>query len=214
MSELAAVLFDNDGVLVDTEHLFFEACRAMLADCGIELTEALFAEYSLTRGVTPLEIAVERGVVHRQEFPTRLAARDDYYSELLSKQDNLLEGAAETVRAVSERLRVGVVTSAKRRHFELTHRHSGLLDVFEFSYAREDYVRSKPHPDPYQRALDDQGLRPEQCVVVEDTPRGLRAALAAGLECYVVPNPLARGGDFRGAKQVLQNIAELARVLA
>lgn len=79
----------------------------------------------------------------------------------------------------------------------------------DFVFTHEEYANSKPHPEPYLTAMARQGLRPEQCVVVEDSERGLASALAAGLRCFVVLSEWTRDGDFRGACRVLENIREV-----
>ncbi len=214
MAQPSTILFDNDGVLVDTERLFFEANRRMLVRFDIELTHSLFAEYSLTRGVTPLELAFDRGVLSRAEFPALLRERDDEYEALLHDSDVTIEGAADTLATLAGGYHIGVVTSSKRRHFDVIHERSGLSEYFAFVLTREDYVRSKPHPDPYERALEASGSAPEQCVAVEDSPRGVRAAVAAGISCVAIPNALASDGDFSGAVARLGGIREFPDWLA
>lgn len=209
MARPGTILFDNDGVLVDTERLFFEANRRILASLGLELTESLFSEYSLTRGVTPLELAFERGVLAREQFAPRLAERDDEYEALLRDNDATIDGVAETLAALSNDYRIGVVTGSKRRHFDVIHCRSGLRGAFDFVLTREDYARSKPQPDAYLRALDVCGASAERCVAVEDSPRGVRAAVAAGLSCVAIPSPLAPEGDFSSAHASLSSIREL-----
>ena len=214
MARPSTIFFDNDGVLVDTEHVFFEANRRMLARLGLELTTTLFAEYSLTRGVTPLEMAFERGVLKRESFPALLRDRDDEYERLLRDNDATIDGVADTLAVLADNYRIGVVTSSQRRHFDVIHDRTGLSGWFEFVLTREDYARSKPHPDPYARALEVCGVSADQGVAVEDSPRGVRAAVAAGLPCVAIPNRLAGGGDFRGATECFESIRELPAWLA
>ena len=79
--------------------------------------------------------------------------------------------------------------------------------------AREDDEHSKSHPEPYLTALERHQLRPDDCVVVEDSERGLAAATAAGLRCVVIPSEWTKSGDFRAAHRVLDSIGELAKVI-
>ena len=74
---------------------------------------------------------------------------------------------------------------------------------------REDYGQSKPSPEPYLTAMQRNGLAAEECLVIEDSERGLRAALAAGLRCVVVPHGMTRGMDFTGALRQLDDIREV-----
>ena len=210
---LTHILFDNDGVLVDTEKLYFQACQEALVPLGVRLTHELFGEYSLTRGVSCFEIAIERGHLERSDLDPLRVQRDDRFAELIRMSDCTMPGAASVVAQLAQTHSLGVVTSAKRHHFEASHAKGQMARHFRFSYAREDYTRSKPHPDPYLAALKGQGLEADDCIVVEDSPRGLQAALAAGLRCIVIPNPFAPTRAFAGALAKLESVGELPSAL-
>lgn len=104
---------------------------------------------------------------------------------------------------------MGVVTSARRQHFEIAHAKSGLTNYLDFVLAREDYQHTKPHPEPYLTAMARHGLRPEECIVVEDSERGLAAATAARLPCLIVLSDWTKDGDFRGARRILESIRDV-----
>jgi HAD superfamily hydrolase (TIGR01509 family) len=203
-----ALLWDNDGVLVDTEELYFRATRDVLSEVGIDLSRDLFIHISLEQGRSAFDLAVEQGV--SQEVITRL--RDDRnkrYSELLRKGVRVLDGVENTLRQLHGKLLMGVVTSSRREHFEIIHNVTGLLRYFDFVLTREDYRKSKPNPDPLLTAMRRNGLRPEHCIIVEDSERGLAAAKAAGIRCIVVPIYLTRDSDFQGAYRVLDSIRQV-----
>lgn len=105
---------------------------------------------------------------------------------------------------------MGVVTSSRRGHFKAAHAHSGMVPYMDFVLTREDYTRSKPDPEPYRTAMERHGLRPEHCIVVEDSERGLASATAAGVNCIVVLSEWTQGGDFTTAVAVVENIFGVA----
>lgn len=105
------------------------------------------------------------------------------------------------------------MNSSRRAHFEIAHTKSGLTPYLDSILTRENYEHTKPHPEPYLTAMARHGLRPEECIVVEDSPRGLAAARAAGLSCLIVLSEWTKDGDFRGACRVLENIREVPREL-
>jgi beta-phosphoglucomutase-like phosphatase (HAD superfamily) len=109
---------------------------------------------------------------------------------------------------------MGVVTSSMGSHFELIHSRLDLLRHFRFVLTAEHYANSKPSPEPYLLGLQKLGLAPEQCVVVEDSPRGLQAATAAGLRCIVLRNALTRHYDFPGAWRIADDVDALHAELA
>ena len=105
---------------------------------------------------------------------------------------------------------MGVVTSTRRQHFEIAHARTGLGKYLDFVVTLEDYRHSKPNPEPYLTAISRFGLEPDQCIVVEDSERGLAAATAAGLECMIIRTEWSKDGDFRKASMVVQRIEEAA----
>ena len=83
----------------------------------------------------------------------------------------------------------------------------------DFVLTREDYTQSKPHPEPYLTAMKRHGLRPDQCIIVEDSERGLAAATAAGVDCIIVLSEWTRDGDFAKATAVVDNISGVVEEL-
>src|SRR6185312_16586933 len=173
-----AILWDNDGVLVDTEKVFFEANRRELALLGVEASWADFEDFSLRRGQSLLSLSGLDGDALRALF----ARRDALYSELLGTEEIAIAGMGDLLGRLAPHFRMGIVTSSHRQHFELIHARSGLLQHFEFHVVREDYALSKPHPDGYLAGIERIGLPPDRCLAVEDSPRGVASAQAAGLE--------------------------------
>jgi HAD superfamily hydrolase (TIGR01509 family) len=119
------------------------------------------------------------------------------------------------VRALARRYRLAIVTSSDPEPFARTHARTALLGHFELVLTREHYVRSKPDPEPYLCAVERLGVAPGRCLVIEDSERGLQAAKAAGLACWVIPSGLTRSGRFDGADAVLADLRAAAdRLLA
>lgn len=205
---LSAIFWDNDGVLVDTEHLYFEATRDTLARHGITLTEDDYLDLFLRRSKGILHFAETHGWSETTLDEIR-AARGALYSELLRRRSCVIDGVEEVLAALHGRVRMAIVTSAHRAHFDIIHERTGLLKYFDFVLASGDYSESKPHPAPYLKALERAGAAPDACLVVEDSERGLASATAAGLRCVMVPSRLTREQAFPGAHRVLGDIREL-----
>ncbi len=83
----------------------------------------------------------------------------------------------------------------------------------DFVLTREDYVSSKPDPEPYLLALQTFGANAGDCLVVEDSQRGLQSAIAAGIDCAIVHNEFTASHDFSGASHLLNSIAEVPGIL-
>ncbi|MES1205932.1 MAG: HAD family phosphatase [Pseudomonadota bacterium] len=204
-----AILFDNDGVLVDTERLYFAANREVLAEVGVALDEEAYVELFLRQAVGAWHLAEARGVSAARIASLR-AARDRRYLDLVATTDIAMPGVADLIPALAARYRLAIVTSSEPEPFARAHARGGLLRHFEFALTRPDYVESKPAPEPYLRAVERLRLPAGRCLVIEDSERGLRAAKAAGLACWVIPSTLTRGGSFGDADAVLEDLAAVA----
>lgn len=210
---IKAILWDNDGVLVDTEKLFFASTRKVLITVGIDLTRDLFIEFSLIRGIGLREY-LDKYNVDTRRYEELRKKRNAEYSELLKKEACLIKGIKPTLKSLSGLYKMGIVTSSRREHFDIIHRDTKILDYFNFILTREDYKNSKPDPGPYLKGLERTGVKPSECVVIEDSARGLKAANQAGLFCFMIPNDLSRPDTYDGDYKLLENSGEIINYLA
>lgn len=205
---IKAILWDNDGVLVDTERLFFSATRTILATVGFDLTPDLFTEFSLVRGNGLQDYMAENGY-DTSNFQALREQRNLEYSRLLKDEIRLMPGIRSTLQALYGKYKMGIVTSSRRDHFDLIHRDTNILTYFEFVLTREDYLNSKPDPEPYRRGLERIGVLPEECIAVEDSARGLTAANSAGLFCLMLPNELSRPETYQGDYELITTASDI-----
>lgn len=208
---LQAIFWDNDGVLVDTEALYFDATREILAGAGVHIDEAQYVDYSLRQGRSLFELV--RDALDDDGVERLRAARNARYAERLAAGVAALDGIDAVLAGLHGRVAMAVVTSSNHDHFQLIHRATGLLRYFDFALTNRDYARTKPHPDGYLAALARSGVDPADCVAIEDSERGVAAAVAAGLRCIAIPHGLTRGGDFGAAHRVLAHVGELPALL-
>lgn len=210
---IKAILWDNDGVLVDTERFYFQSTRSVLLDNGITITEELYRQNLLfsNRGVWFL--AEDKGFTE-EEILAMKKLRDQRYQMLIRECPEVaIPHVEEVLETVNSHCTMVVVTSSQRVNFDLIHEKTGFEKYFTFVLAREDYELSKPHPEPYLLAMEKLDLSPDEVVVIEDSERGLRAAKAAGLPCWVIPTDLTRDSDFSAADRVLTNISEVQELI-
>lgn len=205
----AAIFWDNDGVLMETEGLYYRANAEALARAGVELTLETFQEVSLRRGESVLALAA--GSTADGEEIRRW--RDLRYREILTAEARVMPGVKETLARLHGRQPMAIVTSCRRENFLEMHRRSGLLDYFDFILTREDYTNSKPDPEPYLAACRRARISPEFCLAVEDSQRGVIAAARAGLAVAAIPGDLNAGGDFSAARWRFERIEELLAIL-
>jgi len=206
------LLWDHDGVLVDTEPLYFAATQEAIRLLGLDIDQAQYLRLT-TAGRTSWELARERGIAESPIAEAR-QERDRRYQHYLMTREIEIEGVLDVLAALSSRYRMAIVTTSRRSDFELIHRSRKIQDFFEFVLTVEDCARAKPDPDPYLRALKRFNAQPEEALVIEDSARGLAAALAAGLQCVIIRNSFTATDDFEGAARVLNSIRDLPQVLS
>jgi HAD superfamily hydrolase (TIGR01509 family) len=205
------VLFDHDGVLVDTERWYYESGRRALAEVGVPLDLPEYLD-DMAAGRGTWARARAAGVDESTIGRLR-EKRDAYYQEYLRTQPIEIEGVADVLAALSRHMRMAIVTTAKRADFDLIHEHRHLADAMEFVLVREDYERSKPHPEPYLTGLERFGADRADAVVVEDSARGLRSAVAAGIDCVVVHHAFTASQDLSAAWHRIDRLSDLPALL-
>lgn len=206
------ILWDHDGVLVETEPWYYEATRNQIGHLGVDL---VLEDYlmDMAHGRTAWVRAEELGATEAQIRAHR-DARNVEYQRYLLEEDIEIPGVEAVLADLAERFAMAIVTTARREDFELIHQERKIVRHMQFVLASGDYPRAKPAPDPYLAALERFGAEPHQAIVVEDSERGLRSAVAAGIDCVVVANDFVRGQDFSSATWRIDLIEELPALLA
>lgn len=204
----SVIFWDNDGVLMETEHLYFRANAEALARVDVELNLPTFQEMSLRRGESVLDLAH----IASGEAEALRNWRDIRYRELLGEEAKPFPGVEEVLAAFHGEVPMAIVTSCRRENFLHMHRRSGLLGYFDFVLTREDYSNSKPDPEPYLTACERADFHPGACIAVEDSERGVRSAADAGLNVVAVPGDMNSDGDFSAARWRLERVGELLEI--
>ena len=205
------ILFDNDGVLVETEPLYFKANVKALKELGITLTFERYMKI-MARGGTAWEVAIEAGIT-KDVIDNKRFQRDIYYQELIKTRNTAIANVKEIVKELSQNYKMAIITTSRRVDFELIHKNTGITEFMEFVLCVEDYERAKPHPDPYLAGLNRFKALKEETIVVEDSQRGLTSAFNAGIDCVVVKNEFTLSHNFSKAKYKIESLKELNTIL-
>jgi beta-phosphoglucomutase-like phosphatase (HAD superfamily) len=128
---IKAIFWDNDGVLVETEHLYFQATQHVLSSIGIPLTQEQYIELFLVEGKGAWHLAEEQGAT-LSEIDGCGTSGTRLYARSLCQAPRLVDGIASVLDALHEKYIMGVVTSSQRDHFNLIHQSTGLLKYFDF----------------------------------------------------------------------------------
>ena len=207
---IEAVVFDVDGVLIDSEPVWERVRRGLVAERGGRWPDdAQDRMMGMSTAEWSRYISEEFGVALTPEQVAELAIgamREEYRAHL-----PLLPGAGTAVRALSGRWRLAVASSAPKSLIEAVLDASGLRQEFAAAVSSEEVTRGKPAPDVYLEATARLGVSPDRCAAVEDSSNGLRSAAAAGLTVIAVPRPeYPPAPDALGlARVVLGSLTEL-----
>ncbi len=182
-----AFIFDCDGTLADTMPTHYRAWQTALGPRVADFPEAMFYELGGVPTSRVVEILNER---HGYNMPVEetVAVKEKYFLEF-SSEIAAIEPVVALAREWHGRKRMAVASGGHRRIVMNTLRALGIAELFDAIVCSEDYLRGKPHPDPFLEAASRLNVVPERCLVFEDTSTGLAAAKAAGMACVLVPPP-------------------------
>lgn len=188
MSGIDAVVFDLDGVLIDTEEVWEQVRRGYAAEAGREfLPDTQQRMMGMSTAEWSTHLSVDVGIGRTPEIVAadvlqRMAQR---YRESLP----LIPGGVAAVRRLAPRYPLALASSSARILIDQVLETAGLTDAFRVTLSTEQVAAGKPAPDVYLSAVQQLGLAPQRCAAVEDSSNGLRAAAAAGLAVVAVPHP-------------------------
>src|SRR4030095_3348507 len=194
---LKAIIFDCDGVIADTEPIHMAAFGRVLAEEGITLTEEDSFEPYLAlddRGCFTLALAGRGGTLTQEQLRDLIKRKADYVEPVMRTELKILPGAAEFIHLASGVYPLAVASGALRAEIELILKYGELRDCFRTIVSAEDVERSKPHPDPFLKARElltavtGDHIKPAECLVIEDSIHGIRAARKANMRCLAVSN--------------------------
>ena len=205
------ILFDHDGVLVDTEFWYYAAGQRALADLGLPLDKEQYLR-DMSQGSGTWAQARAAGI-DEETISRQRKVRDVYYREYLRTETIEIDGVVDTLAELSKHARMAIVTTSKRVDFEIIHARRQIRQFMDFVLVREDYQLAKPHPEPYLTGLKRFGATKEETLVVEDSSRGLNSALAAGIDCVVVDNDFTKAQDFSRATHRINTLSGLQHLI-
>jgi len=205
------LLFDHDGVLVDTEFWYYKAGERALADIGFTQDKGQYLR-DMTQGQATWAQARAAGV-DEQLISRQREVRNAYHQEYLRTEAIEIEGVVETLAELSKYVRMAIVTTSKRMDFEVIHEKRRIKQFMDFVLVRDDYKLAKPHPEPYLTGLKRFGASKAETLVVEDSSRGLTSAVAAGIDCAIVHNEFTKAQDFSQASYRIETLAELKDIV-
>lgn len=204
------VIFDMDGLMVDSEPISHQAWQTFLRPFGHQLTQDHIQQLIGLRGDVSSEMV--RSFFDLPLEPEEIRQRKmAIATQLYAQKVPIMPGLYELVNALAERnIGWGVGTSSPRQHAINILGQLELTAVCQAIAAGDEVAHGKPAPDIYLLAAERLGVAPQNCLVFEDSEPGSKAAVAAGMRVIVVPNDDTRSGDFSHATAVLPSLTHVA----
>jgi len=204
-----AVIFDMDGVLIDSQPLHYEIDIQVLKKCGYPAELSTVVPY--TGMGNPDRWPKYKTELNLSEEPERLIEMaEEAMREIFSRTELVaINGVSILIDGIKAMgAGCGVASSSSNELIELVLGQIGLKEKFDFVISGEDVNESKPAPDIYLKASEKAGLPPEACIAIEDAPAGILAAKNAGLTCIAFKNPNTLGQDFTHADYTISQFDE------
>lgn len=200
---LKAIIFDFDGVIADTESLHLKSFQLTLGEHGIKLTEEEYAKDYLAYDDKTFfkELFKDRNIDHDETKLTEFIDRKSlHFNNILRGNILIIEGVPDFISMLGGKYPLSIGSGAFRSEIVEILKYAGLSQYFDIIVSADDVTNCKPDPEVYLRVLEklnrrgthDDEIRAHQCLVIEDSVSGIKAAHSAGMKCLAVTNSYNR----------------------
>ena len=204
--EIKAVVFDMDGLMLNTEDIFDISGRQLLERRGLQMTDEIH-QSMLGRRPDEAFQALKNLTGIADSINDLHEETKQLFAEAAKHHLDTMPGLFELLDRIEYLgLPKAVATSSPRTYLQDMLNEFGLLPRFQFALTAEDVIHGKPHPEIYQQAIQKLNVRPSQTLVLEDSETGTKAAAAAGAFTVSVPNPHTAAGDFSMASRIVTSL--------
>lgn len=212
LSRIKAVIFDMDGLMIDSERLYIESEEDMARKRSRVLTEDTIARMM---GHKPIEsMTIFKKDLGLEESAEALLAERDEMMRAKFKNDLVsMPGLFDLLSHIDGRCRAAIATGAPREFLDLTLDGLKIRDRFEVLVSADEVRRGKPDPEIYELAVKRLGLSADECLVLEDSSNGVRSAHAAGCFTIAVPSSYTKHQDFSLARGICASLSEVLELL-
>jgi HAD superfamily hydrolase (TIGR01509 family) len=213
MTQTRAVIFDMDGVLVDSEPRHERAFLEVARETGHGDNHGIrFADYI---GRTDRDLWTEFAARNRpaQTVEELLTMKSRHMVEIIRREKPLFRGVSELVRKLAADFRLGIASGSDRALVEAVLALDGLAQFFYATVTGSEVARGKPAPDIFLRAAELLGVSPGDCWVIEDSKPGVAAGLAAGMKVIAITNTYP-ASELQNATRVVGSYGEIGQLLA
>lgn len=207
---IKALVFDMDGVIIDSEPIHIDLTVQVVRDVGKEPTDSEIYEFIGVRNEEMWATLIERhGITETVE---QLIERQNkyLYQRFFDEKLEPIDGIEDLMKSAKKNgMKIALATSSPRFLAEHILKNIGLIQYFDALVTADDVSNGKPHPEIYQKAAQALGVKPEYCIAIEDGEKGIQSAKNAGMICIAFKNPNSGNQDTTKADFVVSSIREI-----
>ena len=217
MNQMKIIIFDFDGVILDSENSHFIAFNEGLKNLNINISEdEYYSKYiSLDdRGVITNVVNDKNISVTNEEIDMIIKNKNDYFESRLIDNSKLFPGVEELIIQLSKNFVLSIGSGANRSEIIKTLKNNNIYDYFEIIVSADEVNNPKPNPETYNRVLDNinTDFNINEIIVIEDSPGGIEAAKSAGLKCIAITNTFDNK-QLRKADIIVSNYEDILKYL-
>jgi beta-phosphoglucomutase family hydrolase len=206
---IKAVIFDMDGVIVDSEPMHIEAEKQTLLKYGVKITTAELRTYTGTTAEFEFNDLIRKYKLNTTAN-TLFNEKEDILFRLLEERTEPTKGVIDLIKNLKQHgFKLGIATSGHRKLARYYLDKLGIEPLFDTVVCAEDIARSKPDPEIFLKAAQRLGAEPTECIVIEDAKLGIEAATRAGMKCIGYSNPNSGNQDLSKANWVVSDFTKL-----
>ncbi len=207
-----ALIFDLDGLLIDSETIYRKISYKMAADLGKTLHDGIWVKQMGRSPIESLGIFREELGITSHTAQELVDLRNQLLLEAFQNDLQILPGALEIIHAFQGKRRMAIATGSPRMLMEVAISQLGLNGYFEYMLPSDEIVAGKPDPEIYLKTIQVLGLNPDECIVLEDSSNGALSGHLAGCCVIAVPSVYTKNQDFSFVNHVAEDLFE-ARLL-
>jgi HAD superfamily hydrolase (TIGR01509 family) len=205
---IKAVIFDMDGVIVDSEPINYEVIRITFEKAGVEISKKEFIEEWVVKGTGSRE-AIKRHDI-KMSLEDLQKIKKKIYLDVLKRKVKLKPDAKRTIINLHKKYKLALASQGHRYNVDIIVKKFKLSKFFQAIIGKQDVNKGKPNPEIFLKASKELKVKPEECLVIEDTEKGIIAAKRAGMICIAVPDSWTkRYNDFSKADLVVNLLGEI-----
>ena len=205
---IKAVIFDMDGVIVDSEPINYEVIRITFEKAGVKISKKEFIEEWIVKGTGSREAIKRHNIKMSSEDLQKIKKK--IYLDILKRKVKLKPNAKRTIINLHKKYKLALASQGHRYNIDIIVKKFKLSKFFQAIIGKQDVNKGKPNPEIFLKASKELKVKPEECLVIEDTEKGIIAAKRAGMVCIAVPDTWTKKyNDFSKADLVVNLLGEI-----